>query len=135
MNWIDMTDREKLYNFAKNFVPAESRVFSSKNNANSYYSDYGDESNTNDLDIMEYSVEHYGQLKKHLVDMWDNAGFKEPELLATIVSATAMKNMPKKVEPDTLQEKHSDLHEEPIKKEDYENVNTDDGPPVFVYEF
>ena len=87
---------------------------------------------------MEYHIEHFGQLKKYLSEMWGNTDLKDPTILATIVSATAFKNMPKTTEVRSPNENNSGLYNKPvnnIKKETYESVNDDNAPPVFVYEF
>jgi hypothetical protein len=121
MNWIDMSDVDKLFNYAKEFKPDKFRIFVPNENADSYYHDC-----ENSCNIMEYNIERFDTLKKTLLDMWDNAGFKNPELLATMVSAMTLKNMPVKKEPK---------QQEKAKKESYESVNADDAPSVFVYEF
>ena len=128
MDWINMSDRDKLYHYAKDFKPTSSRIIKLNDNVESYYIDCEDGGNIHDLAIMEYDVEHLVQFKKCLIDMWNHVGFKEANLLATIVAATALKNMPPKVDNDTL-------HSKSVEKESYESVNTQDTPPVFVYEF
>ena len=128
MNWIDMTDREKLFNYAKEFAPANFRILNPCNNADSYYFNCGDTDNIFDVAIMEYNVENYVAFKKCLMDMWDKKGFRDADMLATIVSATVLKNMPVSTKDDPLRD-------ESTKKETYETVNTGDSPPEFIYEF
>jgi len=131
MSLIDMSDRDKLFNYAKEFTPIKFRVFNSDENADSYYHDCGKRDDINDLAIMEYNVERFDILKNYLLDMWSKAGLKNPELLATMISAMVLKNMPIKKEPG-VREKSDGLHDG-MKKESCESVN--DAPPVFVYEF
>ena len=130
MNWIDMTDRDKLFNYAKEFAPRSFRILNQCDNADSYYFDCADADNNNifDVAIMKYDVDSFIGFKKCLVDMWDKKGFKDVNMLATIVSATALKNMPVKTEDDPSRD-------EPAKKETYETVSAGDSPTDFVYEF
>ena len=99
MSLIDMSDRDKLFNYAKEFTLGKSRVFNSDENADSYYHDCGKSDDIHDLAIMEYNVERFDILKNYLLDMWRRAGLKNPELLATMISAMALKNMSIKKEP------------------------------------
>jgi hypothetical protein len=128
MNWINMSDRDKLYNYAKEYMPTDFLILKPKHNTDSYYIDCEDNNGFCDLAIMEYDIEQFIHLKKRLVDMWNNAGFKDPVFLATIVSATALKNMPDKTETEALRGKS-------VEKKAYESVNAQDMPPVFIYEF
>ena len=126
-----MTDQEKLFHYAKTFSPDNFHIFTCENHMNSYF--YNCEDNDiNDYDIMEYNIEHYSHLKKYLTNMWSKTGFKNPDLLSTIVSATAMKNIPAKIESNLLDK---DLEGKPIRKEAHEHINANDAPPAFVYEF
>ena len=131
MNWIDMTDQEKLIHYAKTFPPTDFRVFTCDNNAGSYFFEYQG-NNANNCDIIEYNIEHYDHFKKSLTDMWSKTGFNNPDLLTTIVAAVTMKNMPQYSESDLSHKNTSNIA---IIKEATERVSMNDSPPVFVYEF
>ena len=137
MSWIDMDDRDKLNNYAKRFVPVRFRIMGkSNNNTGSYYIDCEDEGSLNDFAMMEYEIEQYYRFKSRLVDMWNDADFKDADLLATIVAATTLKNMPKKPAQNVLREREDNsLQASLVKKESFEKVSNDSTPSTFVYEF
>jgi len=134
MNWIDMSDRDKLFSFAKKFRPLKFRIFIS-NDADSYYFDCADDGGINARAIMEYDIDSFLHLKDSLKTLWENEGCQEPELLATIVSATALKNKPKQEKEMATKEISGDSLDTPVAKAAHESVNLDDAPPVYVYEF
>jgi len=128
MNWIDMSDRDKLYNYVKEFRPTDFRILKPNYNTDSYYIDCEENNGICDLAIMEYDIEQFIHIKKCLVDMWSNVGFKDSNLLATIISTTVLKNMPEKKEYEASRGEF-------LGKEAYESINAQDKPPVFIYEF
>jgi hypothetical protein len=131
MNWIDMSDKDKLFNYAKEFAPDKLRILVPCED-NSYYHDCEDDKICK-KPIMEYSIERFDIFKETLMDVWDAAGFKNLDLLASIVSAITLKNMPLPKSKE-LQDKANKLQNGTI-KESYERVSLDDAPPIFVYEF
>ena len=131
MNWIDMSDKDKLFTYAKEFTPDKFYIFCNNENAGSYFCECDD--SIYEPAIMEYDVERFDVLKKCLREMWDKARFKNPELLATMVSAMTLKNMPTNTK-QKIKTKSDDLCNS-VKPEFYENVNAGVAPPSFEYEF
>ena len=126
MNWIDMTDQDKLINYATMYKPDVLRIYA-VNAGDSYYVD-SIGNNIYNLDLIEYDIEGFKELKNLLSGMWSQTGFTNNDLLTTTVSAIAVKNMPPKV---MLEISSS----ESLRKEDYESVNEKDSVPTYVYEF
>ena len=126
MTLINMTDKDRIYHYAKNNTPSNFYILDAKQNTNSYYLDCDDTNSKCARDIMEYDVEHFGHIKQYLDDLLNNGrvGFDAPDLLAKIVAATTIKNMPK----ETLQNTSA-------QKEAYESISQNNAPPVFIYEF
>jgi len=133
MNLINMSDRDKLHYYAKNYSRCRLRILSCHEKSDSYYHDSGKSDGIHDVAIMEYDIERYDVLKKILIEMWSDVDFINSEQLATMVSAMILKNMPQKIQTES-QEKY-DKSQNYMIKESYESVNEGNAPPVFVYEF
>ena len=128
MDWINMNDRDKLFNYAKEYQVNDFCILSSPDNVDSYYNNCENAEALIGSEIAEYGIEQFGEFRKSISDMWEKKGFRDTELLATIVSTTAHKNMPMTQDGNTSKGKT-------VNKKSYEKVSEGDGPPVFVYEF
>ena len=123
MNWIDLSERDKLFNYAKKYSK-NTQIFDFKSSiTDSYYTDSKDEKVTAVPPVIEYTPNDFGEFKKSLLEMWEKSDFEDIDLLATIVSVASFKNFPQTGGNDIVQDKS----QRPISK--------NDSPPEFVYEF
>ena len=134
MNWIDLGDRDKLLAYAKQFGPGKFRIFNA-NEAESHYFDCAADDGLYGLSIMEYDIDNYIDFRDGLKALWEKAGCREAELLATMVAAIALKHKPKPEDNLALTGQAGDLPEDLKKKTAYESISPGDAPPVYVYEF
>jgi hypothetical protein len=132
MNWINMTDQDKLISYAKTSCLSNHRIFKNDNPVDSYFHVIEKE-HVDCCNIEEYNMGNYGELKTRLSNMWREVGFNDSDLLSTIVSAIIMKNVPSEISVSLLEE---NTEMGAVVKADYERVSKkDDAPPVYVYEF
>jgi hypothetical protein len=138
MPWIDLTDKERLYRWARSAGPKSATLYEAPKDAESFFIESQNRPQAHIPDIMPYEPQSILGFHYVLETLWKDMPPEERELLRKIVTSAALKHEPcpvvfekdKKLKGDAVSENSS-----PAVNESKQDAELKELTSIFVYEF
>lgn len=139
MHWIDLSGRERLFQYAENFAEAEPSLFSELDgDESSFFSDASERSGAPIQDIESYEPITIATLRENLQRLWQGTHLVDMNLLIKIIIAATMDNEPCRRQHTPRENSHEEAEpDQPDKIEPMQGSAPaiSELQSAFVYEF